>query len=83
MNLAMAGVMHQPHIREVIRAPAFLGHHMMDVESLTIFQVLVTDRTEAMLPLDEWPPTKFGHLRPGSSLSQVVLQGRVIGGIRR
>ena len=83
MNLAMAGVMNQPHIREVIRAPAFLGHHMMDVECLAIFQVLVTDRTEARLPLDEWPPTKFGHLWPGSSLSPVVLQGRVIGGIRR
>jgi hypothetical protein len=75
--------MNQPHFREVIRAPAFLGHHMMDVESLAIFQVLVTDRTEAMLPLDEWPPTKFSHLRLGSSLSPVVLQGRVIGGMRR
>jgi hypothetical protein len=53
---------------------------MMDVESLAIFQVLVTDRTEALLPLDELPTTKFGRLRLGSSLSPVVLQGRVIGG---
>jgi hypothetical protein len=53
VNLAMAGVMNQPHIREVICAPAVLGHHMVDVESLAIFQVLVTDRTEALLPLDE------------------------------
>jgi hypothetical protein len=83
VNLAMAGVMNQPHIREVIGAPAFLGHHMMDVESLAIFQVLVTNGTEAVLPLDKWPPTKFGHLRLRSSLSPVVLQGRVIGGIRR
>ena len=53
MNLAMAGVMNQPHIREVICAPALLGHHMMDVESLAIFQVLVTDWTAALLPLGE------------------------------
>ena len=69
----MAGVMHQPQIREVVCAPAFLGHHMMDVESLAIFQVLVTDRTEPLLPLDELPATKCGHLRLGSSLSPVVL----------
>jgi hypothetical protein len=83
VNLAMAGVMHQPHIREVICTPAVLGDHMMDVESLAIFQVLVTDGTEALLPLDEWPSTKFDRLRFGSSLSPVVLQGWVIGGIRR
>jgi hypothetical protein len=53
----------------------------MDVESLAIFQVLVTDGTEALLPLDEWPSTKFNRLRLGSSLSPVVLQGRVVGGI--
>jgi hypothetical protein len=54
--------MHQPQIRKVVRAPAFLGHHMMEVESLAMFQVLVTDGTEALLPLDEWPPTKFGRI---------------------
>jgi hypothetical protein len=32
---------------------------MMHVESLAIFQVLVTDRTEALLPLDELPATKL------------------------
>ena len=73
MNLAMAVVMHQPQIREVIFAPAFLGNHMMHVEFLAIFQVLVTDRTEALLPLDEWPATEFGHLRLGSSLLPVIL----------
>src|SRR5262245_59040165 len=38
--------------------------------------------TEALLLLDEWPPTKFGHLRHGSSWSHVILQGPVIGRVR-
>jgi hypothetical protein len=66
----MAGVVHQPQIREGVRAPAFLGNYMMHVEFLAIFQVLVTDRTEALLPLDEWPATQCGHLWLRSSLSQ-------------
>src|SRR5262245_13770798 len=78
----MAGVMHQPTIREVVRAPAVLGHHRMDGESLAMFHVLVTDGTAAMRPLDEWPPTPFGHRWPGSSLSPGGLQGRVRGGLR-
>jgi hypothetical protein len=77
----MAGVMNQVHIREVIFTPAFLGHHMMDVESLALFQVWVTGRAAAGLPPDEWPTTIFGRLRLGSSVSPVVLQGRVIRGI--
>ena len=73
MNLAMAVMVNQPQIREVIFAPAFLGHHMMNVEFLAIFQVLVADRTDALLPLDELSATKRGHLRFDSSLLPVVL----------
>ena len=73
MNLAMAVVMNQPQIREVIVAPALFGNHMMNVEVLAIFQVLVADRTNALLPLDELSVTKRGHLRLGSSLLPVIL----------
>ena len=65
--------MHEPQIRESICAPALLGDHMVHVESLAIFQVMVTDRTETLLSLDEVPGTKCRHLRLGSSLSPVVL----------
>ena len=47
MNLAMAGVMNQPQIREVFCTPTFLGNPMMDVEILAIFQMLVADRASA------------------------------------
>lgn len=73
MKLAMAIVMNEPQIREVIFAPACLGHHMMDVEILAIFQVLVADRANALLPLDELSATVCRHLRFGSSLLPVVL----------
>jgi len=73
VNLAMTVVMNQPQIREVIFAPAFLGNHMMDMEFLAIFQVLVADRADALLPVDELSATKRGHLRFGSSLLPVIL----------
>jgi hypothetical protein len=69
----MAGMMHEPQIREVVFAPAFLGHHMMDVEILTIFQVLVADGADTVLPVDELLATQRHHLRPGSSLVPVIL----------
>ena len=65
--------MNQPQIREVICAPAFFGNHMMDMEFLTIFQVLVAARADALLPLDELSATKRGPLRFGSSLLPVLL----------
>jgi hypothetical protein len=46
---------------------------MMHVEVLAIFQMLVADGAEALLPLDELPATKRGHLRFGSSLLPVIL----------
>jgi hypothetical protein len=83
VNLAMAGVMHQPPIRAVLFAPAFLGNHLMHVQLLAIFQVLVTDWAAAVLPVDKLPATKRRPLRLRSSLLPVVLQGRIIGRIRR
>ena len=73
MNLEMAGLMHKPQIREVIFTPAFLRHHMMNVEYLAIFQVLMTDRANILLPLDELTATMRCHLRLGSSLLPIVL----------
>ena len=73
MNLMMAVVMHEPQIREVVFPPAFLGNHMMDMQFLTIFQVLVADRAEALLPLGELPATTRGPLRLRSSLLPVLL----------
>ena len=52
MKLAMAGVMHEPQIRKGVCAPALFGDHMVDVESLPILQVLMTDGTETVLSLD-------------------------------
>ena len=69
----MAVMVNQPQIREVVFAPALLGNHMMDVEFLAIFQVLVADRADALLPLDKLSATKRRHLRFRSSLLPVVL----------
>jgi hypothetical protein len=73
VKLAVAVMVNQPQIREVIFAPTFLGHHMMDVEPFAIFQMLVADRANALLPLDELAATKYGHLGFGSSLFPVIL----------
>lgn len=69
----MAVVMNQPQIREGVFAPAFLGNHMMDVESLAIFRVLVTNGADTMLPLNELSAMKRCHLRLSSSLLPGVL----------
>lgn len=45
----------------------------MNMESLAIFQVLVADRADALLHLDELSATMHGHLRFGSSLLPVIL----------
>jgi hypothetical protein len=51
---------------------ANLGHPMMDAESFTIFQMLVADGTNTLLPLDELAATKGGHLRFDSSFLLVI-----------
>ena len=73
MKLAVAVMMDQPQIREIVFAPAFLRFHMMNVEGLAIFQVLVADRADTLLPVDELSATVCRHLRFGSSLLPVVL----------
>jgi hypothetical protein len=78
----MAVGMRESQIREVLRATMVLWHDMGRLESLSIFQVLVTDGTTAVLSLDQ-VPLVIGHgvgSRP--SLSAVVLERRGIGGIR-
>ena len=69
----MAVVMNEPQIREVVCPPTLLGNHMMDMQFLTIFQVLEADRADAVLPVDELPATQRSHLRLRSSLLPVVL----------
>ena len=73
MNLVMAVLVNEPQIREVIFAPAFLRNHVMNVEVLAIFQMLVADRADAFLPLDELSATIRCHLRFSSPLLPVVL----------
>jgi hypothetical protein len=46
---------------------------MVNVQFLAIFQVLVADWANALLPLDELSAAKRGHLRLGSSLLPVIL----------
>ena len=82
MNLAMTHVVYQLETGEVFRAPMLLGHHMVHLKCLAIVQGLVTDRTQALLPLGQLPLAtgRAVGLRP--SLSPVILEGRVVGGIR-
>jgi hypothetical protein len=46
---------------------------MMNVKCLAIFQVLVADRANTLLPLDELAATMHCHLWLGSSLLPIVL----------
>ena len=55
MNLTVAGLMHQPEIREVVRTSVVLGHHVVHVDLLAIVESLVADRTEPVLPPGELP----------------------------
>src|SRR5262249_22140236 len=74
--------MHQPEIREVLRPTVTLRLHVVDVDLFPIVESLVADRTAPVLPPDEVPRTTghvVGALPP---LAPVVLERRVIGGIR-
>jgi hypothetical protein len=82
VKLAMAVDMYEPQIRELVRTPVFLGKHMVHVELFAIVKRLVTDRTVPLLPRGEGrlaPRQGLGFAPP---LSPVVLEGRVVGGIR-
>ena len=82
MNLPVAGVMHQPEIREVVRPAVTLGPHVVDVDLFPIVQSLVADRTAPVLPPGELPRTARRVLSALPPLAPVVLEGRIIGGIR-
>src|SRR5262249_11541050 len=74
--------MHQPEIREILRPAMTLGLHVVDVDLFPIVESLVADRTAPVLPPGEVPRATgrvMGGLPP---LAPVVLERRVIGGIR-
>jgi hypothetical protein len=48
VNLAMAGVMDEPQIGEIVRATLLLGHHRVDVERLAIFERLVRNGAQTL-----------------------------------
>jgi hypothetical protein len=72
--------MYELQIHEVVRAPVVLWHHMVYVGFLAIFQVLVTLRTEPLLPLKELTISRRRGLGFRPSLSPIVLEGRIIWG---
>src|SRR5262249_14382584 len=82
MNLPVAGVMHQPEIREVVCPAVMLGPHVVDVDLFPIVQSLVADRTAPVLPPGELPRATSRAVDVLPPLAPVVLEGRVIGGIR-
>ena len=82
MNLSVAGVVHQPEIREVIRPAVTLGPHVVDVHLFPMVQSLVTDWTAPVLPPGELLRTASRDLGSLPPLAPGVLEGRVIGGIR-
>ena len=49
MNLAMTVIVYKSQIIEFVHAPELLGNHMMKVQFLAIFEMLVTDRTTTTL----------------------------------
>ena len=81
MNLPVAGVMHQPEIREVVRPAVTLGPHVVDVDLFPIVQSLVADRTAPVLPPGELPRAASRGLGAVLPLAPVVLEGRIIGGM--
>jgi hypothetical protein len=82
VNLPVAGVMHQPEMREVIRPSVTLEPHVVDVDLFPIVQSLVADRTAPVLPPGELSRATRRDLGALPSLAPVVLERRVIGGIR-
>src|SRR5262249_4865886 len=80
VNLPVAGVMHQPEIREIVCPTVTLGLHGVDVDLFPIVESLVTDGTAPVLPPGELSRAArrvMGGLPPWTP---VVLERRVIGG---
>ena len=82
MNLPVAGVMHQPEIREVVRPAVTLGPHVVDVDLFPIVESLMADRTAPVLPPGELPRSARRVLGSLPPLPPGVLERRVIGGVR-
>src|SRR5262249_43775969 len=74
--------MHQPEIHEVLCPTVTLGPHVVDVDLFPIVQSLVADRTAPLLPPGELLRTARRALGSLPPLAPVVLERRVIGGIR-
>jgi hypothetical protein len=66
-------MMHQPQIRELIHASAFLGNGVGHVQILVIIQSLVTDGTETLLLPGKLPRASGRGLGLAPPLSPVVL----------
>lgn len=81
VTLAVAGGMYQPQSREVIRAAVLLGTHGMHMKLLAVFESLVTNGATPLLPAGEVPRALRQGRGAAPSLSPVVLEGWVIGGI--
>jgi hypothetical protein len=77
----MAVGMDKPQVCGIIRAALLLGHYMVDVERLAIFESLVTAEAQPSLPGGESPVAIHRRSESRGPLSPVVLKGRVIGGI--
>ena len=82
MNLPVAGLMDQPEIREVVRAPVVFGPHVVHVHVLAVVESLMAARTAPVLPPGELPHAASRGLGAVPPLAPVVLEGRIIGGMR-
>jgi hypothetical protein len=77
----MAVGMDEPQVCGTVHAALLLGHHLVEVERLAIFDSLVTAGAQPSLPAGESPMAIRRRSESRVPLSPVVLKGRVIGGI--
>ena len=82
VNLPVAVVMDQPEIREVVCAPVVFEPHVVHVHVLAIVESLMAARTAPVLPPGELPHAASRGLGAVPPLAPVVLEGRIIGGMR-
>ena len=78
MNLPVAGVMHQPEMREVVCPAVTLGPHVVDVDLFPIVQSLVANRTAPVLPPGEVPCATGCAVSVLPPLAPIILESRVI-----
>ena len=81
MNLVMTVQVYESQINKVVHSPVLLRHHMMDMCFLTIFEMLVTDRTDPGLSFEELPKSAGCRGGLGSPLPPVDLEGWVVRGV--